>query len=133
MKKILLLTKILFHISNIGLIALYLYPGSILGYLVYNDIQKQPQLTSNFVIFSSNHVYAFMFLSFLGLISYYKDKAYILFLYLFLISILLELSHILIPQRDFEYRDLYGNVFGVFLIFLFFKLLRLFKSLRLYK
>ncbi len=130
MKKISLLTKIIFHTSNIGLIILYLYPGSILGYLAYNDIQKQPQLTSNFIIFSSNHVYAFILLSVLGLISYHKNKVNILFLYLFFISIFLELCHILIPQRDFEFRDLYGNFLGVFLIFLFFKLLRFFKQIK---
>ena len=89
MKKISLLTKIIFHTSNIGLIILYLYPGSILGYLAYNDIQKQPQLTSNFIIFSSNHVYAFILLSVLGLISHHKNKVNILFLYLFFISIFL--------------------------------------------
>ncbi|WP_075502490.1 hypothetical protein [Candidatus Pelagibacter communis] len=130
MKKISLLTKIIFHTSNIGLIILYLYPGSILGYLAYNDIQKQPQLTSNFIIFSSNHVYAFILLSVLGLISHHKNKVNILFLYLFFISIFLELCHILIPQRDFEFRDLYGNFLGVFLIFLFFKLLRFFKQIK---
>ena len=128
MKKISLLTKIIFHTSNIGLIILYLYPGSILGYLAYNDIQKQPQLTSNFIIFSSNHVYAFILLSVLGLISHHKNKVNILFLYLFFISIFLELCHILIPQRDFEFRDLYGNFLGVFLIFFIFKLLRFFKQ-----
>ena len=130
MKKISLLTKIIFHTSNIGLIILYLYPGSILGYLAYNDIQKQPQLTSNFIIFSSNHVYAFILLSVLGLISHHKNKVNILFLYLFFISIFLELCHILIPQRDFEFRDLYGNFLGVFLIFLFFKLLNFFKQIK---
>ena len=130
MKKKPLLTKIIFHTSNIGLLVLYLYPGSILGYLAYNDIQKQPQLTLNFMIFSSNHVYAFILLSVLGLISYHKNKVNILFLYLFFISIFLELCHILIPQRDFEFRDLYGNFLGVFLIFLFFKLLRFFKQIK---
>ena len=89
------------------------------GWLFYGDIQKQPQLTSDFLIFSSNHVYAFLVLSFLGLFSYYKNKVKILFLYLFFISIFLELCHILIPQRSFEYQDLFGNFFGVFL-FLYF-------------
>ena len=73
MKKIYLLTKIIFHISNIGLIILYLYPGSILGWLIYEDFQKQPQITSDFVV-SSSHVYAFMFLSLLGMISYINKK-----------------------------------------------------------
>ena len=58
MKKITLLTKIMFHICNIGLIILYLYPGSIMGWLIFRDFQKQPQITSDFLV-SSNHVYAY--------------------------------------------------------------------------
>jgi len=85
MKNVSLLTKVLFHITNILLIILYLYPGSILGWLIYGNIQKQPQITSDF-IFSSNHVYAFLILSLLGLFSYYKKNIKILFLYLFFIS-----------------------------------------------
>ena len=50
MKKIPLLTKIVFHISNIGLILIYLYPGSIFGWMLYGDIQRQPQFTSDFII-----------------------------------------------------------------------------------
>tara|TARA_B100000674_G_scaffold418150_1_gene368448 strand:- start:9 stop:401 length:393 start_codon:yes stop_codon:yes gene_type:complete len=122
MKKIFLFTKTTFHISNIGLILIYLYPGSIFGWIIYGDKQKQPQLTSDFLIFSSNHVYAFLVLSFLGLISYYKNDVKILFLYLFFISIFLELSHILIPQRSFEFKDLTGNFLGVFIIFIIFYL-----------
>ena len=53
MKKISLLTKNTFHIINIMLIILYLYPGSILGWLIYGNIQKQPQITSDFIFFSS--------------------------------------------------------------------------------
>ena len=122
MKKIFLFTKTTFHISNIGLILIYLYPGSIFGWIVYGDKQKQPQLTSDFLIFSSNHVYAFLVLSFLGLISYYKNDVKILFSYLFFISIFLELCHILIPQRSFEFKDLTGNFLGVFIIFIIFYL-----------
>ena len=122
MKKIFLFTKTTFHISNIGLILIYLYPGSIFGWIVYGDKQKQPQLTSDFLIFSSNHVYAFLVLSLLGLISYYKNHVKILFFYLFFISIFLELCHILIPQRSFELKDLTGNFLGVFIIFIIFYL-----------
>ena len=130
MKKIFLFTKTTFHISNIGLILIYLYPGSIFGWIIYGDKQKQPQLTSDFLIFSSNHVYAFLVLSFLGLISYYKNDVKILFLYLFFISIFLELSHILIPQRSFELKDLTGNFLGVFIVFIFFYLYYLIKRNR---
>ena len=128
MKKKFLLKKIIFHISNIGLILIYLYPGSIFGWLLYGNNQKQPQLTSDFAIFSSNHVYTFIVLSLLGLLSYYKDKVSSLFLYLFFISIFLELSHILIPQRSFEFQDLFGNFLGIFLIFIVFNLYKYFKK-----
>ena len=128
MKKIFLLTKTTFHTSNIGLIFIYLYPGSIFGWLLYGDQQQQPKLTSDFLIFSSNHVYAFLVLSFLGLVSYYKKKIKILFLYLFFISIFLEFCHILIPQRSFEYQDLAGNILGVFFIFMLFNLYQFLKG-----
>ena len=127
MKKITLLTKTTFHTTNIVLILIYLYPGSIFGWLLYGDIQKQPQLTSDFIIFSSNHVFAFMLLSLLGIISYNKKIVY-LFIYLFFISIVLELSHALIPERSFEYSDLFGNFFGVILIYIFFNLYKFFKK-----
>ena len=126
MKKIHLLTKIIFHIFNIGLILLYLYPGSILGCLIYSDSQIQPQITSDFFVFSSNHVYAFMILSLLGIISY-NNKIIILFTYLFFTSIVLELCHILILERSFEYSDLFGNLFGVILIFILLKIYNTFK------
>ena len=128
MKNVSLLTKVLFHITNILLIILYLYPGSILGWLIYGNIQKQPQITSDF-IFSSNHVYAFLILSLLGLFSYYKINIKILFLYLFFISIFLEYLHYMIPQRSFEYKDLFGNFFGVLIVFLLSNIYKFFKKI----
>ena len=129
MKKIHLLTKIIFHISNMGLIVLYLYPGSIFGWLIYGDFKKQPQITSDFLIISSNHVYAFIILSLLGIISFNINKIRILFIYLFSISIFLELCHVLIPKRSFEYSDLFGNFLGVFFIFILFILYKFLKSI----
>ena len=128
MKKVSLLTKVLFHVTNIVLIILYLYPGSILGWLIYSNIQKQPQITSDYVFFSSNHIYAFLILSSLGLLSYYSKNIKILFLYLFFISIFLELLHYVIPQRSFEYKDLFGNFFGVLIVFLLFYFYKFFKK-----
>ena len=122
MKKKYLLIKNVFHVSNIALISLYLYPGSILGQILYGNMHMQPQLTPDFMIFSSNHVYSFVILSLLGLISYHKKKIKILFFYLFFISIFLELCHILISQRSFEFKDLTGNFLGVFIIFIIFYL-----------
>ena len=128
MKKLSLLTKIIFHISNILFIIMYLFPGSILGWLLYGNIQKQPQITSDF-IFSSNHIYSFFILSILGLLSHYGKNIKILFSYLFFISIFLELLHHVIPQRSFEYKDLFGNFFGVLIVFLVFYFYKFFKKI----
>ena len=128
MKKIPLLTKIIFHISNIGLILLYLYPGSIIGWVIYGNFQKQAQITSDFSIISSNHIFAFIVLSLLGVVSFTNKKITILFIYLFFISIFLELCHAVIPKRSFEYSDLFGNFLGVLLIFILFNLYNFLKN-----
>ena len=76
--KIASISKYLFHISNIILIIFYLYPGSIFGCLIYNDCGTQPQLTGDFAsnMISSNHVYVFIIISFLGFISYSKKATF---------------------------------------------------------
>ena len=105
------MTKIIFHILNIIFVFLYIYPGSLLGFLIYKDISKQPQISTDFIV-SSNHLYAFLILSSLGLISYHKSIKKII-LYLILISVILELFHLFIPNRSFQFSDLFGNIAGV--------------------
>ena len=68
------MTKIIFNIINTIFIILYIYPGSILGFLIYGEFYKQPTITPDFLLISSNHVYAFFALSLIGLIAYYKSK-----------------------------------------------------------
>ncbi len=122
MKKLNNISKISFHLVNLTLILLYLYPGSIFGYIVYSDFSIHPQITRDFLI-SSNHFYAFIFLSTLGIFAYQNSyRIGILIKYLFLISIILELTHIVIPQRGFELKDLLGNISGVILVIIFYKL-----------
>ena len=128
MKKISLLTQIIFHTVNLLLIILYIFPGSTLGWFIYEDFKKQPQITSDLIYLSSSHFFAFLTLSILGLIAFFKKNKKILFLYLFLISTFLELSHILVPQRNFEYKDLFGNILGVLIIFLIFYIYNFFKK-----
>ncbi len=119
--------KKIFYLANAVLIILYLFPGSILGWILYNDAGLQPQITSDFIV-SSNHVYAFITLSLLGYISYEREKLNLLFVYLFFISISLELMHIIIPNRGFEFSDLFGNVVGVLIIYSFWKIYNSFKN-----
>jgi len=109
-----------FYFSNIIIIIFYLYPGSILGCFLYNDCFIQPQLTRDFIV-SSNHVYVFFILSTLGFISFSKNLKKITY-YLILLSIVLELLHIIIPNRSFEVKDLLGNILGVLLSLILFKL-----------
>jgi VanZ family protein len=105
-----------FHVINCLLIIFYLFPGSILGYFLYNDFSIQPQITEDFII-SSNHFFAFTILSILGVISYQNtNKINFIIKYLFTLSILLEFFHILIPNRAFELGDLFGNVIGVVVV-----------------
>ena len=119
------ITKFFFHIINLLFLIFYLYPGSILGFLLYRDIYKQPQVTSDFTFsflkFSSNHVYAFVIITCLGLISY-VNKGKIITIYFIFLSIFLELSHLIIPNRSFQFDDLFGNIIGVLISVLIIKI-----------
>jgi VanZ family protein len=113
--------KIGFYSSNIILIIFYLYPGSILGCFLYNDCYIQPQITQDFII-SSNHFYIFIVLTSIGVLSFHNTKKInLLIFYLFLLSIILELFHIIIPNRGFEMSDLFGNIVGVILVIFIYK------------
>ena len=95
---------------------LYLFPGSLIGYFLYGDLGKQPNLISNPIGTSINHLVFFFYLSILGFIFRSNQKKTInSFSFLFLISIILELLHYLIPNRAFEFYDLYANGIGVLL------------------
>ena len=108
--------KFIFYLSNFILLVLYLFPGSLLGCYLYNDCQLQPQLTKDFLV-STNHLYAFGLLSIIGIITYKNsNKLNFLSLYLVLLSIILEILHIFIPVRSFEFSDLFGNLLGVFIV-----------------
>ena len=108
--------KFIFYLSNFILIILYLFPGSLLGCYLYDDCQLQPQITRNFLI-SSNHLYAFFLLSIIGFFTYKNlNRLKLLNIYLVLLSIVLEILHIFIPERSFEFPDLFGNLFGVLIL-----------------
>ena len=108
--------KIIFYFLNIILIFLYLFPGSLMGIIIYNNKNIQPQLTPDFFI-SSNHFYVFTLISVTGYLSFIKKKHIrILAIYLILLSITLETFHLIIPARSFEWSDLLGNLLGVFIV-----------------
>ena len=105
--------KFIFYLINVLLIFVYLFPGSTFGCILYDDCFLQPQFTSDFIV-SSNHLYAFLILSIIGFITFKNSKKiFLLKIYLILSSILLEILHLIIPNRSFELSDLFGNLVGV--------------------
>ena len=116
--------KFFFYLCNFVLIILYLYPGSILGWILYDDASLQPQITPDIIV-SSNHVYAFLILSFVGFFTYKKiNQLKFLSIYLIFLSIMLEILHYFIPERSFELSDLFGNLVGVIIVIIIFCLFK---------
>ena len=108
--------KMIFYFLNVILIFFYLFPGSLLGIIIYDNKKIQPQLSPDFFI-SSNHFYVFTLISIIGYLSFIKKKHIrLLAIYLILLSIILETFHLIIPERSFEWSDLLGNLLGVFIV-----------------
>ena len=120
------LIRYLYYFSLIGLLILYLFPGSLLGYFFYDDFERQPDFIPNPIGTSINHSLAFFYLSILGLVSY-KTSFNQTAIFLSVLSIVLELSHLIIPNRSFQSLDLFANLLGTLLaivIIFFYKRLK---------
>ena len=112
--------KFIFYLCNLILIFLYLFPGSVLGWFLYNDLSLQPQITQDFII-STNHLYAFLIISTIGLLTFNISNQFIyISLYLIFLSLALEVAHYFIPKRSFEFSDLFGNLLGVIIVLILF-------------
>jgi len=110
--------KKLFHILTLLLIILSLYPGNILGFLIYGNIRYEPQFTKDFLYISSNHLYVYFLISVLGFFSYLRDRKFkLVVIYLFFLSIILEVAHLVIVERAFQIADLTGNILGVLIAY----------------
>ena len=108
--------KLIFYSTNFFLIFLYLFPGSLLGWIIYSDKKIQPQITPDFLI-SSNHFYVFIFITILGFLTFKKkNQIRILIIYLILLSVILEIFHLFMPERSFQWSDLFGNLLGVVIV-----------------
>ena len=113
-----------YYFSLVSLFVLYLFPGSLIGYFLYGNLGQQPDLISNPIGTSINHLISFIYLSFLAFIARVKERKYInSFQFLFFTSILLEILHYFIPNRAFEYYDLFANCIGIVLTYLLIQLI----------
>ena len=121
--------KYLFNFSFIILLILYLFPGSIVGFFLYGNLGRQPDLISNPLGTSINHLLFFFYFSILGFLLRNNNRKFIYsFSFLFLVSIILELLHYFIPNRAFELNDLYANSLGVLIAYFIFKILKKLKN-----
>ena len=115
--------KYIFHFSVLFLIIISLWPGSLLGFLFYDDWGKQPDLVKNPFGTTINHFIYYTYLSLLGFFIYIKNENFKKLVYgLFFLSITLELLHFIIPNRSFQIADLLGNIFGVMVAYLAIKI-----------
>ena len=110
------IVRYLYYFSLTGLLILYLFPGSLIGYFLYGDFSQQPDMISNPMGTSINHALAFFYLSILGLMSYMRGAGFNqTIIFLIVLSLILELSHLIIPNRSFQSLDLFANLLGTLL------------------
>ena len=125
MKKLNKFLMFIFYVSLLLLIIIALYPGSLLGFLLYEDFGMQPNfavnpyftpIPSHLYTYAStiNHFIAFFYVSLLGLCLYLRSHNFQKIVYgLFFSSIFLELLQTIVPRRVFEIYDVSANFAGV--------------------
>ena len=122
------IVRYLYNFSLTGLLILYLFPGSLIGYFLYGDLGKQPDMIPNPIGTSINHALAFFYLTTIGLISHINQTIFNkILIFLVTLSLFLELSHLFIPNRSFESLDLFANLLGTFLAIVIIFLYKKFK------
>ena len=123
------LLKFIFHISTLFLIIISLYPGSLLGYLLYGDLSQQPDVIKNPFGTTINHFIYYAYVSLLGFFLYLKNQSFQKLVYgLLILSVILEVLQFIIPNRSFQLGDLIGNILGVLVAFFVVKIYLLFRS-----
>ena len=132
--------KFIFYISVLLLIVITLYPGSLLGLLLYGDLGMQPNLAENpyFTPIPShlymyanilNHFIVYLYVSVLGLYLYLRSHNFQKIVYgLFFLSIFLEVLQFIVPRRAFEIYDVSANFAGVLVAYYLIKIYKFWKS-----
>ena len=105
------------------MIAISLFPGSLIGFFLYGDLERQPNIIQNPFGTAINHFLYFFYVSILGLFLYLRKQNLVILVYgLFFLSIILELLQFLVPKRTFEIYDLSANFVGVLSAFFLIKI-----------
>ena len=119
MDKVISCLKFIFHLSAFFLIVISLFPGSLLGLFLYDDLSRQPDLINNPFGTAINHFIYYFCVSMLGLCLYLRNSNFQRLVYsLFFLSIILEVLQFIIPNRTFEFYDVFANFVGVLVAYL---------------
>tara|TARA_B100000963_G_scaffold249322_1_gene218344 strand:- start:81 stop:476 length:396 start_codon:yes stop_codon:yes gene_type:complete len=108
------LIEYVYYFSLLVLVILYLFPGSLIGYLLYGNLAQQPNFIQNPFGTSINHLIFFSYITLLAIIIRVKVKnIFNNYLFIIFISCVLEIFHLIVPNRAFELYDLIANFTGV--------------------
>ena len=132
--------KFIFYVSVLLLIVITLYPGSLLGLLLYGDLGMQPNLAENpYFTPMPSHLYTYasiinqfivyFYVSMLGLCLYLRSHNFQKIIYgLFFLSIFLEVLQFIVPRRAFEIYDVSANFVGVLVAYYLLRIYKLWKN-----
>ncbi len=119
------LTEYLYYFSLLVLLILYLFPGSLIGYFLYGSLGQQPNLIANPIGTSINHFIFFSYITILAIIVRLRIKnIFTSYKVVLFISGILEVLHLIVPNRAFELYDLIANITGVVIVFSIYRLIR---------
>ena len=108
------LTEYFYYFSLLVLVILYLFPGSLIGYLLYGNLGQQPNFIANPFGASINHLFFFSYITVLAIIVRERVKnIFNNYLFIIFISCVLEIFHLIVPNRAFELYDLIANFTGI--------------------
>ena len=113
------LTEYVYYFSLFVLLILYLFPGSLVGYFLYGNLGQQPNLIANPIGTSINHLIFFSYITALAITVRLRVKnIFNNYRVILCISCVLEIFHLIVPNRAFELYDLIANITGVVIILL---------------
>ncbi len=119
MDKVTSFLKFVFYVSIPFLIIISLFPGSLLGFFLYDDLSRQPELIKNPFGTAINHFIYYFCISMLGMCLYLRNRNFQKLVYsLFFLSIILEVLQFIMPNRVFEIYDGLANFAGVLVAYL---------------
>ena len=113
------LIEFVYYFSLLALLILYLFPGSLIGYFLYGNLGQQPNLIINPIGTSINHLIFFSYITIMTTIVRLRVKnIFTSYKVILFIAGVLEILHLIIPNRAFELYDLIANIAGVVIVLL---------------